>query len=118
RHTFVAPQAPRRLSPSSPALSVSHTASVGPPNRVASPSTSAITFFGIPLRSSSTTHQIAPGIVAPYCLRVRSLSLLRGARARVPSPRSTRHPGSPRRGAAPPFRHLPPHTLFRGQHHR
>src|SRR5262249_23541031 len=72
---------------------------------------------GIPLRSSSTTHQIAPGIVAPYCLRVRSLSLLRGARARVPSPRSTRHPGSPRRGAAPPFRNLPPASLCAGTAH-
>src|SRR5262245_65742330 len=46
--------------PSSPALSVSHTASTLPPeSRPASPSTSAITFLGAPFRSSSTMHQCA-----------------------------------------------------------
>src|SRR5215470_17733708 len=62
-HTFPAPHAPSCFSPSSLALSVSHAASTGPPRRAASPSTSAITFFGVPFRSSSTTHQIAPAIV-------------------------------------------------------
>src|SRR5919108_1295206 len=58
--TFVAPQAPSCLIPSSVALSVSHTASTLPPDRrPASPSTSAITFFGAPFRSSSTMHQNA-----------------------------------------------------------
>src|ERR671925_126200 len=57
---FVAPQAPSCLTPSSVALSVTHTASTLPPDsRPASPSTSAITFFGAPFRSSSTMHQNA-----------------------------------------------------------
>src|SRR5688572_28446673 len=59
-HTLVAPHAPSCLTPSSDALSVSHTASTLPPeSRPASPSTSAMTFFGEPLRSSSTMHQNA-----------------------------------------------------------
>src|SRR5213593_1742516 len=59
-HTFDAPQPPSCLIPSSPALSVSHTALTLPPDRrPASPSTSAITFLGAPFRSSSTMHQYA-----------------------------------------------------------
>src|SRR5262245_1772460 len=58
--TFVAPQLPSVLIPSSVALSVSQTASTLPPeSRPASPSTSAITFLGAPFRSSSTMHQYA-----------------------------------------------------------
>src|SRR6185436_134974 len=62
-HTLPAPQPASCLSPSSVALSVSHTASTGPPRRAASPMTSAMTFLGMPLRSSSTTHQNAPAII-------------------------------------------------------
>src|SRR5688572_27119500 len=59
-HTLVAPQPPSCLTPSSEALSVTHTASTLPAeSRPASPSTSAITFLGDPLRSSSTRHQNA-----------------------------------------------------------
>src|SRR5512132_29423 len=62
-HTFVAPHAPSCLRPSSLALSVSQTASTAPPpSRVASPSTSAMTFLGEPFRSSSTMHQNAPAM--------------------------------------------------------
>src|SRR5690349_15763488 len=58
--TLLAPQLPSCLMPSSLALSVSHTASTLPPDsRPASPSTSLITFFGAPFRSSSTMHQYA-----------------------------------------------------------
>src|SRR5687768_13588288 len=64
--TRLAPSSPSIFSPSGVALSVSHTASawlpICPARRVASPSTSAITFFGLPCRSSSTMHQNAPAM--------------------------------------------------------
>src|SRR3989441_11650481 len=59
---LVAPHSPSCLRPSSVAWSVSQRASAGPPSRVASPSTSDMTFLGRPLRSSSTTHQNAPAM--------------------------------------------------------
>src|SRR5216117_2008136 len=62
--TFVAPHSASCVRPASLALSVSHTASARPlETRAASPMTSAITFFGVPRRSSSTMHQNAFGMV-------------------------------------------------------
>src|SRR5256886_2398987 len=61
-----APHSASCLSPASVALSVNHTASAWPlERRAASPMTSAITFFGVPCRSSSTMHQNAFAMVLP-----------------------------------------------------
>src|SRR3990172_3064546 len=65
-HTRLAPHSASSLRPASVAVSVSHTASAWPPawaaSREASPSTSAVTFFGLPCLSSSTMPQNAPAM--------------------------------------------------------
>ena len=88
--TLVAPHSASCVRPASVAVSVSHTASAWPlETRAASPMTSAITFFGVPRRSSSTMHQNAFAIVPSP----RSPWLLRAATGRAPSPPSARRPG-------------------------